>query len=69
MNKECSNKRSIFLRLANNRLHKSLHYLNTIKNLSNTYHYEYDREDIEIITLMLEDELDRLKQRFVSNHG
>ena len=62
-------KRNNFIRIANIRLHKSLHYLKTIKNLSNIYHYDYDNEDIEIITLMLEDELDRLKQRFVIKNG
>ena len=66
--KEKSSKRNNFLRIANKRLHKSLHYLNNLKNLSNTYHYDYDRDDIDIITLMLEDEIDKLKERFVSNY-
>lgn len=66
--KDTSFKRNKFLRIANNRLNKSLHYLNNLKNLSNTYHYDYDKEDIDIITLMLEDEIDKLKERFISNY-
>lgn len=67
--KEKSSKRNNFLRIANSRLHKSLHYLNNLKNLSNTYYYAYDREDIDIITLMLEDEIDKLKNKFEHNYG
>jgi hypothetical protein len=62
-------RRNDFLRLANNRLHKSLHYLKTIKNLSNTYYYDYDSEDIDIITLMLEDELDKMSKKFGTHYG
>lgn len=55
-------KRDKFLRLANNRLENSLKDIRLIENLFGAPQtYQYDKTDVEIIVLKLNDAIERLK--------
>ena len=42
-------KRQRFEKVANKRVNNIIHYLNLLSNCSNTYNYEYTKEDVEKI--------------------
>ena len=42
-------KRQRFEKVAEKRVNKVLHYLELLSNCSNTYNYEYSKEDVEKI--------------------
>ena len=62
-------KRDKFIRLAENRTNKIIHYVDLIGNLSNTKIYEYSESDIRKIFSEIEAHLKITKQRFKTHNS
>lgn len=60
------NKSDKFIRLAENRTNKILHYISLLGNLSNTKIYEYSDKEINKIFNALEKQLNISKSKFKS---
>lgn len=62
-------KRDKFIRLAENRTNKIIHYIDLIGNLSNTKIYEYSESDIRKIFGEIESQIKITKQRFTAQNS
>jgi hypothetical protein len=58
------NKRDNFVRLAENRVNRTIKDLRLIGNLSNRSAYEYTERDVKLILQTLQRELETLRSRF-----
>jgi len=57
-------KKQKFVRLAETRTNKILHYIDLLGNCSNTKNYEYDDKDVNKIFSTIERELKTVKEKF-----
>ena len=64
-----SEKREKFLRLAEARTSKALKCIRLIRNLSNSYIYEYSSEEVQTILNALQNEVDELKRVFADKNS
>lgn len=61
--------REKFVRLANKRVNSAIKAIELIGNLSNRSNYDYNKEDVEKIFLVLNKELKACKERFINAAG
>jgi uncharacterized protein YeeX (DUF496 family) len=61
-------KREKFVRLAENRVNRTLNELKLIANLSNKCNYDYSQEDVDKIIKSLKKEVSDLEQKFASKN-
>ena len=61
------NKKDNFKRIAEKRTNKIIESISKLKNLTNTYFYEYTDEQIEAIFEAIQEELDNQKKIFEDN--
>lgn len=62
-------KRDKFVRLAENRTNKIMHYIDLISNLSNTKIYEYSELDTKKIFSEIEVKIKIAKEKFTANNS
>ena len=62
-------KRDNFIRLAEARVTRAIEALRVIGNLSNRSNYDYEDDDVKIITNALQSELTALKAQFKTKKG
>lgn len=63
-----SENRERFVRIAEARTSRAMKAIRLIRNLSNTYLYEYEQTEIETILTALQEEVDALKLAFAQKN-